>query len=92
MHNVQGLAGALVAGAIATSSHADIANGSFEDGLAGWTVMDNPAPFFPTGSYAAGTVDTFGWGWTNTPTDGTSRSSPASTATARSATSRSPRT
>ncbi|MHC4908256.1 MAG: hypothetical protein ACYTF9_00850 [Planctomycetota bacterium] len=59
-----------VCGVAAGSANADIVNGSFEDGMNGWTVVDNPAPFFPLDSYAAGTANTFGWPWDNTPTDG----------------------
>jgi MYXO-CTERM domain-containing protein len=55
----------------AGSASAAFTNGSFETGdFAGWVTQDMTGPFFPLGVYAAGTADSFGWGWANTPTDG----------------------
>ncbi|MCB9845462.1 MAG: hypothetical protein H6811_05715 [Phycisphaeraceae bacterium] len=56
-----------VAGAAADGQ---VVNGSFEAGPAPWVFSDVYTPFFPLGIYPGGTVDTFGWGWLNTPTDG----------------------
>ncbi len=57
--------------ALAGVAGAQINNGSFETGdFAGWVTQDLNAPFFPLSVNAGGTVDTFGWGWFNTPTDG----------------------
>lgn len=64
-------AAALLGLAAAGSAQAQIANGSFETGtFAGWVTQDLPVPWFPLGVYPGGTVDNFGWGWFNTPTDG----------------------
>ncbi len=64
-------AAALLAFAAAGSAQAQIVNGSFETGtFANWVTQDLGDPFFPLGVYLGGTVDTFGWGWSNTPTDG----------------------
>ena len=64
-------AGALLGFAAAGSAQAQIVNGSFETAtFADWVTQDLAVPFFPLGVYLGGTVDTFGWGWTNTPTDG----------------------
>ncbi len=55
----------------AGAAGAQITNGSFETGdFAGWLTQDMGSPFFPLSVNAANTVDTFGWGWSNTPTDG----------------------
>ncbi|MCH8053443.1 MAG: hypothetical protein IH895_05230, partial [Planctomycetes bacterium] len=64
-------AAALLAFAAAGSAQAQIVNGSFETAtFASWVTQDLADPFFPLGVYLGGTVDTFGWGWSNTPTDG----------------------
>ena len=64
------IASAALAGLVTMSASAGISNGSFEAGMTDWAVDDLDSPFFVLDSYAGGTVDTFGWGWSNTPTDG----------------------
>ncbi len=64
-------AGALLSLSAAGSTQAQIANGSFETGnFASWVTQDLAVPFWPLSVNAAGTTNTFGWPWNNTPTDG----------------------
>ena len=64
-------AGLLLGLAAAGTTQAQFVNGSFETGdFSGWVTQDLGGPFFPLGVALGGTVDTFGWGWSNTPTDG----------------------
>jgi len=64
-------AGALLSLAAAGSAQAQFINGSFESGdFGGWVTQDLGSPFWPLGVAPAGAVNTFGWPWSNTPTDG----------------------
>jgi hypothetical protein len=68
MKTVVSLGGVVV---LAGSASAQIVNGSFESGdFSGWVTQDLAVPFWPLSVNPAGAVNTFGWSWSNTPTDG----------------------
>lgn len=56
--------------AVGGAAQAAFVNGSFETGnFANWVTQDLAAPFYPLSVETFG-VNTFGWPWSSTPTDG----------------------